>query len=174
MWLLNEKIYTNMSVLQEQEPRTKRGVALHKVIRLVTSTLGGEGYLNFMGNEFGHPEWIDFPRLQNNWSFKHCRRQWHLEDEDHTRYHQLARFDRDLMQHFTRLEWSSTSEYCTLHDDGRHLMCYDRGKIQVVVSFHHSTLRDVVVPVRFGGEYRLLLNTEEDYYGGFQDAKSVS
>lgn len=32
------------------------------MIRLLTFSLGSKAYLNFMGNEFGHPEWIDFPR----------------------------------------------------------------------------------------------------------------
>lgn len=74
MWLLNEQIYENMSIFQEPSARTRRGIALHKIIRLVTATLGGEGYLNFMGNEFGHPEWLDFPRPGNNWSYQYCRR----------------------------------------------------------------------------------------------------
>ena len=63
-----------------------RGIALHKMIRAVTMALGGEGWLNFMGNEFGHPEWIDFPREGNEWSYTYCRRQWKLADTDHLRY----------------------------------------------------------------------------------------
>jgi 1,4-alpha-glucan branching enzyme len=60
--------------------KVDRGVALHKMIRLLTQSLGGEAYLNFMGNEFGHPEWIDFPRAENNFSYHYCRRQWSLGD----------------------------------------------------------------------------------------------
>ena len=63
-----------------------RGMALHKAIRALTSTLGGEGYMTFMGNEFGHPEWVDFPREGNNWSFQHCRRQWNLVDHPDLKY----------------------------------------------------------------------------------------
>lgn len=96
MWLLNELIYTDMSIFKAPEPRTQRGIAIHKLIRLITCSLGGEGYLNFMGNEFGHPEWLDFPRPGNNWSYKMCRRQFNLETET-TRYADLSRFDVDLM-----------------------------------------------------------------------------
>lgn len=126
-----------------------------------------------MGNEFGHPEWIDFPRAGNNWSFHHARRQWHLEDEDHTRYHQLGRFDEALMALFNKLEWCRFSEYCTIHDDGRHLFAYDRGNLQAVVSLHHSTLNNIVIPVRFPGNYRLALHTESPEFGGFQDVRRV-
>lgn len=73
MWLFDAEMYTNMSTLNEATAVTERGMALHKMIRMVTMTLGGEGWLNFMGNEFGHPEWLDFPREGNEWSHKHCR-----------------------------------------------------------------------------------------------------
>src|SRR2546429_7068642 len=73
-----------------------RGVALHKLIRLITFSLAGEGYLNFMGNEFGHPEWIDFPREGNGWSLKYARRQWSLADNPLLRYHGLNEFDRAM------------------------------------------------------------------------------
>jgi len=62
-------------------------MSLHKMIRLITLALGGDAYLNFMGNEFGHPEWIDFPREGNNWSYQHCRRRWDLADDPLLRYH---------------------------------------------------------------------------------------
>jgi hypothetical protein len=73
MWLFDAEMYTNMSTLNESTPVTERGMALHKMIRMVTMALGGEAWLNFMGNEFGHPEWLDFPREGNEWSHKHCR-----------------------------------------------------------------------------------------------------
>ena len=74
MWLVNEEIYTNMSKISKRTINIDRGIALHKIIRLITIGLGGEAYLNFMGNEFGHPEWIDFPNKTNNESYQHCRR----------------------------------------------------------------------------------------------------
>ena len=74
MWLFDKEIYTGMGDEGHASMQVDRGIALHKLIRLLTSGLGGEAYLNFMGNEFGHPEWIDFPREGNNWSYHHCRR----------------------------------------------------------------------------------------------------
>ena len=83
MWLLNADIYTGMNKVQAGgNPLViDRGIALHKMIRLITMALGGEGYLNFMGNEFGHPEWVDFPTEKNGWSYHHCRRRWDLADD---------------------------------------------------------------------------------------------
>ena len=75
-----------------------RGIALHKMIRLITFSTSGGGYLNFMGNEFGHPEWIDFPREGNNWSYKYARRQWHLADNKDLKYYYLAMFDRKMVK----------------------------------------------------------------------------
>jgi 1,4-alpha-glucan branching enzyme len=76
---------------------TFRAMALHKMIRLITFALGGEGYLNFMGNEFGHPEWIDFPREGNNWSYHYCRRRWDLADDDTLKFKFLNTFDKDMV-----------------------------------------------------------------------------
>lgn len=74
MWLFDADIYTGMSKLSEPNLRVSRGMALHKMIRLISQSLGGEAYLNFMGNEFGHPEWIDFPREGNGFDYSYCRR----------------------------------------------------------------------------------------------------
>ena len=78
-------MYTGMSCLHHASACVERGLALHKMIRLLVLGLGGEGYLNFIGNEFGHPEWVDFPREGNGWSYQHCRRRFDLPDEDHLR-----------------------------------------------------------------------------------------
>ena len=80
-WLMDKEMYTSMSVHSPPNLIIDRGIALHKIIRLLTHTLGGEAYLNFMGNEFGHPEWLDFPRIGNNQSYHYCRRQWNLVGE---------------------------------------------------------------------------------------------
>ena len=93
MWLFDREIYHNMSK-HSQSMVVDRGVALHKMIRLVTIGLGGEAYLNFMGNEFGHPEWIDFPREGNGFSYHYCRRQWHLGDDEALRFSCLKKFDK--------------------------------------------------------------------------------
>lgn len=89
MKLFATEIYTNMSKNAVYTPVIDRGIALHKVIRLITHVMGGEGYLNFMGNEFGHPEWVDFPREGNGWSHHYCRRQWHLRDDPNLYYFYL-------------------------------------------------------------------------------------
>lgn len=81
MWLFDAEVYDKMSVLTPETLVISRGMALHKMIRFITIALGGEGYLTFMGNEFGHPEWIDFPRKENGWSYHHCRRRWDLADD---------------------------------------------------------------------------------------------
>lgn len=86
-----------MSIHKEEPPSVFRGMALHKMIRLVTMSLAGEGYLNFMGNEFGHPEWVDFPREGNNWSYHYCRRRWDLSEDTNLRYIQLNNFDKAMI-----------------------------------------------------------------------------
>ncbi|MEL6675848.1 MAG: alpha-amylase family glycosyl hydrolase, partial [Bacteroidota bacterium] len=96
-WLMDQEMYWHMN-LQAEHPVIDRGMALHKMIRLFTATLGGEGYLTFMGNEFGHPEWVDFPREGNGWSYKHARRQWNLADADYLKYKFLYAFDGAMVQ----------------------------------------------------------------------------
>lgn len=96
MWLFDAEIYTGMSALYEASMQVNRGMAIHKMIRLISQSLGGEAYLNFMGNEFGHPEWIDFPREGNGDSYDHCRRQWNLMYDTNLRYPQLYAFDKTM------------------------------------------------------------------------------
>jgi len=96
MWLCDKEMYTHMSVLTESTPVIERGLALHKMIRLVTHGLGGEGYLNFEGNEFGHPEWLDFPRAGNNDSYWYARRLLNLTEDPLLRYKFLNEFDRAM------------------------------------------------------------------------------
>lgn len=98
MQLFEGEIYTNMSRISQETITISRGMALHKMIRLISMSLGGEGYLNFMGNEFGHPEWIDFPREGNGNSYHHCRRQWNLMYDQNLRYPQLAAWDEHMNQ----------------------------------------------------------------------------
>merc|ERR1719159_1643970 len=97
-WLMDAEMYTGMSALHPASMCVERGMSLHKMIRLLVQALGGEGYLNFMGNEFGHPEWVDFPREGNDWSYHHCRRRWDLRDMDHLRYKYFYKFDELMHQ----------------------------------------------------------------------------
>ncbi|KHN71783.1 1,4-alpha-glucan-branching enzyme [Toxocara canis] len=106
-------MYDFMSITTPLTPIIERGIALHKLIRLLTYGLGGEAWLNFMdissnsGNEFGHPEWLDFPRQGNNESFHYCRRQWNLADDDLLRYKFLNRWDKAMNTVEEKHHWLS-------------------------------------------------------------------
>jgi 1,4-alpha-glucan branching enzyme len=95
-WLMDKDMYTGMSLLQPANGVIDRGMALHKCIRLLTHALAGQGWLCFMGNEFGHPEWLDFPREGNGWSFHYARRQFSLAHDPMLRYGQLLEWDRQV------------------------------------------------------------------------------
>ncbi|CAL5970717.1 1 [Hexamita inflata] len=164
MWLLNEQIYYNMSIFQKASDRTQRGISLHKLIRLITCSLGGEGYLNFMGNEFGHPEWLDFPRPGNNWSYQLCRRQFNLEQET-TRYKDLSVFDKILMSLMGKFQWSNGREYVTREDEATKLITYTRGGALFAVSFFYQN-QTAVIPVQEAGKYKVILDSDESQYGG--------
>ena len=145
----------------------ERGVALHKMIRLITSTLAGEGYLNFMGNEFGHPEWIDFPREGNDWSYQYCRRQWNLVDNTTLRYCELNNFDTEMI-HFLRRERLLTKKtICQyIHQDDK-IMMYTKGKLAFAFNFHPSTSFDnYFIRVEEEGKYRVVLSTDDRNFGG--------
>ena len=110
MWLFDEEVYSGMRKNEQMSLKVSRGMAIHKMVRLLTQSLGGEGYLNFMGNEFGHPEWIDFPREGNNFSYHYCRRQWNLLRDSNLRYDQLFEFDK-LMNHWEVILGVMASEH---------------------------------------------------------------
>jgi 1,4-alpha-glucan branching enzyme len=144
-----------------------RGMALHKMIRLVTvSTING-GYLNFMGNEFGHPEWIDFPREGNGWSHNYARRQWNLLDRPNLNYHFLGDFDRDMINLIQSINHFQATKIVEIwHDDNDQVLAYLRGDYIFVFNFSPSkSYTDyglLVVP----GKYETVLNTDSTLYGG--------
>lgn len=112
-------------------------MALHKMIRLLTQSLGGEGYLNFMGNEFGHPEWIDFPREGNNFSFHYCRRQWNLLRDKGLRYDQLNEFDKAMNKWEAILGiMGSEHQFLTLSHEADKLIVYEKGPALFIFNFH--------------------------------------
>ena len=113
-WLMDKEMYFNMSNLTPRTPIIDRGMALHKLIRLITFSLGGRGYLNFIGNEFGHPEWLDFPRAGNGNSFMHARRQFNLADDKLLRYQYLNEFDRAMMHLEDKYHFLEQTEVCIL------------------------------------------------------------
>ena len=147
-----------------------RGIALHKMIRLFTLVCGGEGWLNFMGNEFGHPEWLDFPREGNGWSYHNCRRQWSLVDNHKLRYQHLNQFDQDMI-HLARkknLLASGNAEQLWVHNDDK-IIAAHRGDIIFVFNFHpEKSFPDYPIPTYKKGNYSIILNSDSEDHGGHQ------
>ncbi len=145
-----------------------RGIALHKIIRLLTFSLGGEGYLNFMGNEFGHPEWIDFPREGNSYSYHYARRQWSLVDNEELLYKGLNSFDSALQSldiEFGLLR-DPLIEQLALHED-THQLVYRRGPLVFAVNLNPTeSFADLRIPVCDPADYRIILNTDDTQFAG--------
>lgn len=144
-----------------------RGIALHKMIRLLTASTINGGYLNFMGNEYGHPEWIDFPRENNGWSYKYARRQWNLVDNQELCYHYLGDFDRSMLsvikavKNFQKLKVQEI-----WHNDGDQILAYSRGDLLFVFNFSPTrsyTDYGFMLPE---GKYEVVLNTDDKAFGG--------
>lgn len=146
-----------------------RAVALHKMIRLITSTLAGEGYLNFMGNEFGHPEWIDFPREGNGWSYHYCRRQWSLADNSSLRYCELEGFDRAMISLLRRERILSKKPTCEfIHNDDK-VIIFSKGKNTFAFNFSpERSYEGYFVPTAEQGNYKVELCSDDKVFGGFE------
>jgi 1,4-alpha-glucan branching enzyme len=166
-WLIDKDMYWYMNI-DSQNLAVDRGIALHKMIRLITAATAGGAYLNFMGNEFGHPEWIDFPREGNNWSYKYARRQWSLVDNPQLRYNQLASFDRDMIQ-LIKDKNLLNYPYChKMHENvGDQVLVFKRGELYFVFNFSPTNSYADYGLNAEGGKYRLLLNSDAPQYGGF-------
>ena len=145
-----------------------RGIALHKMIRLLTASLAGEGYLNFMGNEFGHPEWIDFPREGNGWSYHYCRRQWSLVDNPKLRYCELNDFDKamvKLLKEEDLLSKEAVNRWT--HQDDK-ILIYTKGDFVFAFNFHPTKSFDgYFIPVGKAGNYGIVLSSDDGKFGGF-------
>jgi 1,4-alpha-glucan branching enzyme len=143
-------------------------MALHKIIRLLTFSLAGEGWLNFMGNEFGHPEWLDFPREGNDWSYHYCRRQWSLMHNPKLKYQYLAKFDKDLVHLGKKYDLLNAGQAQQLwsNDDDK-ILAYERGNLIFVNNLHHEQSQpNYRLPVPQPGKYKIILNTDQPEYGG--------
>ena len=165
--LIDKDMYTSMGT-QQQNLVVERGVALHKMIRLVTMATAGHGYLNFMGNEFGHPEWIDFPREGNGWSYHYARRQWSLRDNPILRYKGLGDFDQEMVA-LLRKSRSLDAPDCILlrNEDDRQILAFRRRSLVFVFNFHpESSWTDVELDVP-GSEYQVVLTTDELRFCGY-------
>jgi 1,4-alpha-glucan branching enzyme len=165
--LMDKEMYTAMERGSENLV-VERGMALHKMIRLVTIAAGGQAYLNFMGNEFGHPEWIDFPREGNGWSYAHARRQWGLADSPFLRYSQLWEFDKAMVGIVkSHSVLSEDYPFRLQMDEGRQTMVFSRGGLVFVFNWHPTlSVPDYPIEVPEAGKYRLVLTTDEERFGG--------
>ena len=165
--LCDSHMYTDMSKFTTS-PVIDRGIALHKMIRMLTLSLGGEGYLNFMGNEFGHPEWIDFPREGNDWSYFYCRRQWHLADDPNLRYGDLEAFDRALLSLAQENRLFRRVAKCLFIDEYKQVMIYERGGLVFVMNFSPTeSYEGYWVTLPSMGDYRVVFSTDEARFGGW-------
>ena len=145
-----------------------RAIALHKMIRLFTLGGGGEAYLNFMGNEFGHPEWIDFPREGNSWSFHYCRRQWSLRDNGFLKYQWLGDFDHDMVK-LTKTSRMFTQRMGDLRllNDADKVIAFERKGLLFAFNFHPDRSQTgVKIPVHAAVEYTVELCSDDEKYGG--------
>ncbi|CAG8726671.1 29437_t:CDS:10, partial [Racocetra persica] len=167
-WLMDKEMYTNMSDLTPLTPIVDRGLALHKMIRLLTHGLGGEGYLNFEGNEFGHPEWLDFPRAGNNSSYHYARRQWNVVDDDLLRYKYLNEFDKTLQHTEDIFGWlSSPQAYISLKHEDDKLIVFERGNLLWIFNFHPTnSFTDYKIGTEWAGDYKIVINTDNERFGG--------
>lgn len=165
--LCDSKMYSEMSK-ESTDPAVARGMALHKMIRMITMTVGGEGYLNFMGNEFGHPEWIDFPREGNGWSHFYCRRQWHLADDPNLKYGYLQDFDREMIAFIRSGRFLSTQPHGLFVDQQKQVLVYERAGYIFVFNFSPTASYEnywLTVPMK--GKYKVIISTDEKRFGGW-------
>mgnify|MGYP005632769673 FL=1 len=164
--LMGPALYDQMHV-DSESMAVDRGMALHKLIRLITLATAGNGYLNFMGNEFGHPDWIDFPREGNGWSYEYARRQWHLLDKPDLKYAHLARFDHDMIALARNggLFESGPPSLILEHSDHK-VLVFKRGAFLFVFNFHPARSHNDY-PILVGpGEYQMILDSDAPEYGG--------
>jgi 1,4-alpha-glucan branching enzyme len=164
--LIGQDMYHHMGI-EDNNAKVARGIALHKMIRLITLGTASNGYLNFMGNDFGHPDWIDFPREGNNWSFKHARRQWHLADDTRLKYHLLSLFDRDIIELAKIHHLLDTTIPQLLHEDSTNkVIIFKRADLIFAFNFNaHQSFTDY----RFEappGKYLMVLDSDAPKYGG--------
>ncbi len=164
--LIDKEMYWHMNIDSENLV-VDRGMALHKIIRLITAATAGNGYLNFMGNEFGHPEWIDFPREGNGWSYQYARRQWSLIENQELRYHFLSDFDSEMIR--LLVKYSVYSSHCNhvKTDQNDLIIAFERQGLLFVFNFHPQySYTDYGLAVD-AGKYKTLLCTDQPEFGGF-------
>lgn len=173
--LADANMYTDMDKACHN-PIIDRAIALHKMIRLFTIAGGGEAYLNFMGNEFGHPEWIDFPREGNGWSFHYCRRQWSLRDNGFLKYQWLGDFDQDMIQ-LTKDHkmFEQRMGDLRLLKEPEKMIAFCRKGLLFAFNFHPSnSLTNVLIPVSNYADYTVALSSDDGKYGGYNQVEHIT
>ena len=165
--LIDKEMYFSM---RKDQPNmiVDRGIALHKMIRLATASAAGGAYLNFMGNEFGHPEWIDFPREGNNWSYNHARRIWSIADDPELKYHWLYDFDREMISLINENKILTVpSVDLVLENKPDKVLAYHRGLFLFVFNFNPTqSFTDYGIPLG-AGKYKIVLSTDSGRFGGY-------
>ncbi|NPA35715.1 MAG: 1,4-alpha-glucan-branching enzyme [Chlorobi bacterium] len=165
--LVDKEIYYSMSK-NTDSLIIDRGIALHKMIRLVTLGTATGGYLTFMGNEFGHPEWIDFPREGNNWSFKYARRQWNLADDKLLKFHYLKDFDKEMINLFAQNHLLPVNPFRLHANEQDQVLAFNKNNYIFIFNFNPNiSFEGYGIPVP-KGKYKVVLDTDDDKFGGFQ------
>ena len=175
-WLMDKEMYTNMSDLTPLTPIIDRGLSLHKMIRMITYAIGGEGYLNFMGNEFGHPEWLDFPREGNNNSFHYARRQYNLTEDHLLRYKYLNNFDAAMHHLEAKFPWLHGAQYVSLAHETDKVIVAERGPLLFIFNFHPTqSFTDYKLGTQWGTPHHIVLDSDWAEFGGHSrvDPKTV-
>ncbi len=165
--LIDKEMYWHMMV-DDNNPVVDRGMALHKMIRLVTLASINGGYLNFMGNEFGHPEWIDFPREGNGWSYKYARRQWDLVDREDLKYKFLNRFDNSMVELISsQYNFQALPVYKLWEKDDDQVLAFMRGDLVFVFNWNPVKSFSDYGFLAPAGEYEVLLDSDSKEFGGY-------
>lgn len=168
--LIDKEMYTSMNI-DSKSLVVDRGIALHKMIRLVTIATAGDGYLTFMGNEFGHPEWIDFPRAGNGWSYKYARRQWSLCEPDYLRYKYLMNFDSDMIHLFRKENLLAYRPELIRADEEKKVLIFRRKNYIFALDFNPSESFTGYAVEAPEGDWELELDSDEKRYDGFSRLK---
>ncbi|MBC7920234.1 MAG: alpha amylase C-terminal domain-containing protein, partial [Ferruginibacter sp.] len=165
--LMDKEMYFHMHK-DDPDLIVDRGMALHKLIRLFTIALGGEGYMAFMGNEFGHPEWIDFPREGNGWSYQHARRMWSLAENPDLKYQYLDGFDRAMITLVKTHHLLAAPPARQLNvDEANKVIIFERNQLIFIFNFHpQNSIFDYRFYVPTPGSYRIILNSDDRQFGG--------
>jgi 1,4-alpha-glucan branching enzyme len=166
--LMDKEMYFHMH-LHDENMIVDRGIAIHKLLRLITISLGGDGYLNFIGNEFGHPEWIDFPREGNDWSHQYARRQWSLLDNKDLKYQYLANWDKAMIQLVKEHDVLAAAKALQVHmDPDNQVMIYERNNLLFIFNFSpQNAIFDYRFHAPVEGTYSIILNSDSSSFGGY-------